>query len=314
VGLTATPERLDGRGLGEHWQRLVIGPSVAWLRQAGYLAPYRLYAPSVLDTSGLRVRGGDYAREEAQALMLRQAIVGDVASTYQRLAHGRQAIGYAVGVEHSRAMAEMFCRWGVPAAHVDGNTPDAERTATVEAFREGRLRMLWNVDVFSEGVDVPGIEAVILARPTASLGLYLQQVGRGLRPGPGKTCIILDHVGNWERHGRPDDPREWSLEGQRRTRKEVEAGLSHVHRCPACQAVSLARETACPECGHVFAPKLRRVAEKAGELSEITAERVALRREQGEARSFEELVILGRRRGYKNPYGWAKFVMMGRQR
>src|SRR5262249_15296332 len=150
-------------------------------------------------------------------------------------AHGGRALVFVWSLVASEALAQAFTDAGTPAAHVDGDTPAAERARAMAAFRAGDLRVLCNVDLFGEGLDVPAVDAVFLLRPTDSLGLYLQQCGRGLRPAPGKPFVrIFDHIGNWTRHGLPDEARAWSLDGQPKQKKAEPAG----RRCARCLAVS----------------------------------------------------------------------------
>ena len=314
VGLTATPERLDGKGLGEHFEVMVEGPSVTWLMESGYLSPYKAYAPTTVPTAGVRVTAGDYNRSDLEGMMDKPAIIGGIVDSYLKRAEGKRAIVFAVGVKASRALAEAFVAAGVSAAHVDGDTDKTSRHEAMERFKAGGVRVLCNVDLFGEGVDVPGMEAVILARPTASMGLHRQQVGRVLRYQPGKVALILDHAGNLLRHGLPDDDVAWSLDGRpRRSRAAMEETMS-VRTCPACYAVSPMGAKACEMCGAAYPLTPREVKEIEGQLAEVErqARRREQRMEQGQARSFEELVALGKKRGYKNPYGWAKFIRSSR--
>lgn len=316
IGLSATPTRLDGTGLGEWFDEIVQGPSVADLIADGWLSPFRLFAPSRPDLSGVRSRAGDYARDGLQEAVDKPSITGDAVSHYRRLADGRRAVAFAVSVEHSRHIAAAFAASGIRAAHVDGATPAAERDETMRSFSEGRVRVLCNVDLFGEGVDVPGIECAILLRPTQSLSLYLQQVGRALRPAPGKAeAIILDHAGNALRHGLPDEPRQWSLEGERKSRRQRDAEDTPVKHCPACFRVVPTATRACP-CGHDFAPTIRDVKVVDGVLQEMhhSALRRDRAREQGKAQTLDDLIRLGVMRGYKNPAAWARYVYNARRR
>ena len=199
--------------------------------RAGGLARYRAFAPAItVDLRGVRTRGGDFAAEAVAAAMDQPLITGDIVAHYQRLATGKQAIIFAVTVRHSEHLATAFKAAGIAAAHVDGTTPKNERRQAVAAFAAGRLRVLSNVELFGEGFDVPGVEAVVLARPTQSLALHLQQVGRALRPAPGKEhALILDHAGNLARHGLPDAPRVWSLDAQPRRQREHDDTVGPVH-------------------------------------------------------------------------------------
>jgi DNA repair protein RadD len=313
LGVTATPCRLSGEGLGSAFDAMVLGPSVADLIFTGYLSPARIYAPPVVaDLQGIRSRGGDYANDQAAAAMDRPTVTGDAISHYQRLAAGQQAIAFCCNVKHAVSVCDAFKTAGIGAELLLGNTPD--RDQVVADFAAHRTRVLVTVDVVSEGFDVPAASCAILLRPTQSLGLYLQQVGRVLRPSPGKdAAIILDHVGNVLRHGFPDDPRDWSLDDRMRRSKGTPA--PSVRTCPECFA-AFKPQPICPVCGaQCQSIKSRKIQQIAGELQELkrTEQRTA-RREQGQARTLQELIHLGQARGMKNPVGWAKHVLYARSR
>lgn len=313
LGVTATPCRLDGRGLSEAFDHLVMGPSVADLVFWGFLSAARIYAPPmVADLSGIRRRAGDYANDQAAVAMDRPTVTGDAIAHYQRLAAGQQAIAFCCNVAHAISVCDAFKTAGISAALLLGNT--ADRDEVVAQYAAGVVRVLVTVDVVSEGFDVPAASCAILLRPTQSLSLYLQQVGRVLRPAPGKPhAIILDHVGNVPRHGFPDDPREWSLaEGIVRGGRGTAA--PSVRTCPQCYA-AFKPAPICPVCGAQCAPiKSRKIQQLAGELQELRRESIQQRREQGKARTLQDLIHLGQARGMKNPVGWAKHVYWARQR
>lgn len=307
VGLSATPQRLDGRGLGAHFKRLVVGPSVESLIDQGYLSPYRLYAPNGADLSSVHTVAGDYNKKELDSAMQQSPVVGDALMHYQKYATGKRAVIFMWSIESSKEIVLRFNTAGIPAAHIDGSTPAEERDRIVAAFRHGRILMLSNVDIVSEGFDLPSIEAAFLLRPTQSLSLYLQQVGRAMRPFPGKKeALIFDHANNCKLHGLPDDDREWSLEGRkRRTRDDA----CPVKQCPKCYAVNSAAVTSCRYCGFQWLEKPRDIQQSDGELSEvdIVAQRAARKAEEAACATFEALVSLGERRGYSNAEKWARF-------
>lgn len=314
VGLTATPWRLDGTGLGAHFKRMVRGPSVAWLIEQGYLSPYRAFAPSSPDLHGLKTRLGDYVQDELAEVMGKSAIVGDAISHYRRLASGKRAVAFCVSVKHSQQVAAQFRGAGYVAHHLDGSTPREERRAALQAFRDGHIQVLCNVDLFGEGFDLPAIEAAILLRPTKSLALYLQQVGRALRPYPGKTsAIILDHAANTRTHGLLDDDRDWTLADREKSKTKADEGSDAIRQCPTCYTVHRPAP-ACPTCGHVYAGKPRKLEEIDGELHEIdpAAIREARKQEQASARTLVELIALAKARNYKNPAAWAGHVYTAR--
>lgn len=316
IGLSATPERLDGQGLSQFFKEMIHGPSVEWLIENKFLADYRLYAPGRPDLSKVHTRMGDFVQAETASILDRPSITGDVIAHYRRFCEGKRAVVFCVSVAHSRHVVDQFTAAGIPAAHVDGETPQEERDAKIRGFREGHIKLLSNVELFGEGFDVPTIESAILLRPTQSLGLYLQQVGRALRPADGKThAIILDHVGNCERHGLPDEARTWSLIGDESRRAKKASGESSVRVCPKCFAAQFSGRPQCAYCSFIFESKPREIEEKEGELSEIDKEAIRRQRvrEQGTAPDRNALVELAKKRGYKNPWGWAHHVLQARQ-
>ena len=303
LGVTATPCRLSGAGLGTAFDQLVLGPSVADLTDWGFLSPARIYAPPVIaDLSGLRRRAGDYAADQASTAMNRPTVTGDAIAHYQRLAGAQRAIAFCCSVDHASHVAASFNTAGIPAATLLGNTPD--RDAVVAAFDAGSVQVLVTVDVVSEGFDIPAASCAILLRPTQSLGLYLQQVGRVLRPAPGKDhALVLDHVGNVHRHGFPDDHRDWSLaEGVRRGSAGTAA--PSVRTCPKCFA-AFKPQPICPCCGATCVPiKSRKIQQLTGELQELRRDAArATRRKQQAARTLPQLLALAKERGYSP--GWA---------
>lgn len=312
LGLTATPWRLDGVGLGRWFSHMVNGPTVSELIDGGSLSHFRLFAPAMPDLSGVGVTAGDYQRGALAKAMDKPQIVGDAIGHYQRLCHGKRAVVFAAGVQNSINVAAQFNAAGITAEHVDGAMTAEERDGAVERFRRGETLILCNADLFGEGFDVPAIEAAILLRPTKSLSLYLQQVGRALRPFAGKSeAIILDHAGNSIMHGLPDDERAWGLE-DREKRKKTDKGEVAVRQCRECFFVYRPAPK-CPSCGHVPPVQVRELEVVEGTLAEVKrADPRAKFREQGKANSLEALIELGRERGYKNPTFWAQKVWASR--
>lgn len=196
------------------------------------------------------------------------------------------------------------------------------RDDAIRRFTNGDLRVLSNVELFGEGFDVPNIEAAILLRPTQSLGLYLQQVGRALRPADGKdAAIILDHAGNCRNHGFPDEDREWSLDGGATGGRREGAAGPAIKICDRCFAAQNSGYTApdgttvCRYCGHTFKSEAREVDQIAGTLEELDPAIARTRRiqEQASARDLESLIAIGRQRHYKSPAAWARYVLAARQ-
>jgi len=322
IGFSATPLRLDGKGLDDKFGDIVVGPSSLELIEQGFLSDYKAFAPSTPDLTGIHTRAGDYARDEIDGLMDDGQIIGDMVRHYRRYADGLRCIYFCVSIKHSEHVAATFNASGIPAMHLDGDSPTELRIKAAKAFGRGALRVLSNVDLFGEGYDLAAqanmdvsVEAVALARPTKSLGLHLQQIGRALRPGK-PHAIILDHAGNLMRHGLPDQEREWSLKGIDKNKK---GGGPMVRQCPECFAVHEAHKMVCPYCGHVYEKSEtggRKVEEIEGELKEV--DKVALRRsrqnEERQCRTVEDLVALAKRRGYRNPEKWAAFIFTYQQK
>jgi DNA repair protein RadD len=314
LGVTATPCRLDGRGLRSAFDAMVLGPSVADLINGGYLSAARIYAPPVVaDLSGIRTRAGDYANDQAAAAMTRPTVTGDAISHYQRLAGAQQAIAFCCNVAHAESVRDAFATSGINAALLLGGTVD--RDAVVGRFANGETRILVTVDVVSEGFDIPAASIAILLRPTQSEGLYLQQVGRVLRPAPGKThALILDHVGNVHRHGFPDDDRNWTLADRERRGRSASTPAPAVRTCPQCFA-AFKPAPLCPCCGADCAPQnSRQLRQVEGDLKQLKREEVKQRTsERKQARTLEQLIKVGYARGMRNPVGWAKHVHNARQ-
>jgi superfamily II DNA or RNA helicase len=263
----------------------------------------------------MHMLGGDYKRDELPQAVDKPTITGDAIKHYMKLAPGKRAVVFCVSIEHSKHVVAQFQAAGIPSAHVDGETPTEERDEAVEKFRKGKIQVLSNVELFGEGFDLPSLEVAILLRPTASLGLFIQQTGRALRTSAGKeTAIILDHAGNVSRHGLPDEERDWSLEGHQ-CKTKGEKSLS-VRICPSCFGAQKSGRPVCSFCGFVFETKQRKVEHIDGELSEIDLDQLrrVKKSEQGRCSTLEELTELGKKRGYKFPYRWARFLFQARQR
>lgn len=313
LGVTATPVRLDGRGLGENFDRMIMGPTVAELTAQGFLAPARMFAPPSMDTSELHMRHGEYVHAEVEALADKPSITGDALTHYRKYAAGKPAIVFCTSIAHAEHVATQFREGGFQAASLNGGTAPEIRRRAMDEFRRGVLQVMASCDLFGEGLDVPGIHVGILLRPTASMGLYLQQVGRCLRVAPGKEqAVILDHAGNVSRFGLPTDPRDWALTYDE-TKRRAKPSIS-IRVCPKCWAASSARARVCTNCGKEFEVEARKIEEREGELAEITPEMLERRRarqDQGRARSLDELRAFAKMKGYAN--GWAMRVWAARQ-
>lgn len=319
LGVTATPERLDGRGLGVEaggfFDTLVMGPSVSDLTAAGHLSPAVVFAPSMPDLSGLHTRAGDFARDESAAALDKPSITGDAVAHYRKHAPGEPAIAFCVSIKHAEHVAESFRAAGWQAASIDGSLDDRERTARIRDLGAGKLHVLTSCEIVSEGTDIPIVSAAILLRPTQSLALCLQQMGRALRTHPGKQrALILDHVGNVYRHGLPDEEREWSLSARQRSKRgKSDSDTLPVRQCERCYHVHRPAP-ACPRCGFEYPTKAREIEYVAGDLHQVDPVEVRRKqkREQARAKSIDELRAIARARGYRP--GWAEFVWAARQR
>lgn len=318
IGLTGTPWRSDGTGLGAYFEDMVLGPTPAELIATGSLSPYRIFAPPAPDMGGVKRIGGDFARGQTAEKMDKPKLTGDIISHWRRHANGLRTVGFGVNVAHSQHMAEQFRQAGIAAAHLDAGTTKTDRANIIRDYARGDLRVLFNVDLFGEGFDLSAIaqlpvtiDCVIQARPTQSLSLHLQQAMRAMRPSPGKTAIILDHAGNSARHGFPDDERDWTLEGRARGSRDRDAGPPPPITCEGCfMQIRRPAPSHCPGCGKRIAPEVKPIEVGDGELVEVSAEereaqRLARRREEHGAKTLQELVALAARRGYKNPQKWA---------
>lgn len=257
LSVTATPVRADGKGLGREADgvidKMVIGPGMRDLIEAEYLCPYRIFAPpNDLNLDDVSVTdSGEFSPEPLRKAVHRSTqIVGDVVKHYLRLASGKLGITFAVDVESATEIAQAFRDAGVPAEVLTGNTPTTLRAQIMRRFRRREILQIVNVDILGEGTDVPAVEVVSFARPTQSFGLYVQQFGRAMRIMLGKThAIIIDHVGNWYRHGRPDADREWSL--ARRERSAAKKEISPMRVCLKCTgAYDRVEGLICPYCKH----------------------------------------------------------------
>ncbi len=288
LGLTATPFRSDGRGLGDIYEALEVIATPSKLIEDGFLcAPkvFSLPADKRPDLTGVRTKGGDYQLDDLSARMNTAVLVGGLVSQWQKHAGRQRTVVFAVDVAHSRHIAESFVEAGVAAEHLDGNTPNSERDAILARLASGETLVVSNCAVLTEGWDCPAVKCCTLARPTKNPGLYLQMAGRILRPWEDMEAIILDHAGLCLAHGLPQDDREFALEMSRP--KTVEGEPPHKV-CPSCDAVIRTGSAACPECGHKFPPR-EIPQQEAGELVEITR---APKRSQDEflRESFERLV------------------------
>ena len=299
IGLTATPERLDGQGLGQIFDTIVEEVTVRFLIEHGFLADYEYFAPATPDLSAVNKVAGDFNTQATAAVMDRPEMVGDIVEHYQRHLSGQRALCFATRITHSLSIVEDLQTAGVPAAHLDGTDSREEREDTIAAFAEGKILVLSNVNLFDEGFDIPACQGVIIARPTMSFVRHRQMIGRAMRPKEnGSKATILDHAGNYQRHGMPDDPHEWDLDCV-----AAPVGESKHKSCPECFAVIPVGVRECPYCGFEFEVRERKKPEMAeGQLQRIKVAWTPERKRELYRSVMAQARVLGRKPG------WASYV------
>jgi len=302
IGLTATPTRLNGLPLGNVFDTLVVGVTSEWLMQHGYLCNYDYYAPKIIDYN-FTVKGSDYDMEQVSNLFVKSKIYGEI-SRY--IDSNRKTIIYCPSIAYSENIANLI----PDIVHFDGNTPAHTREQIVDDFRVGKIRVLSNVDLIGEGFDVPDCDCVMLLRPTMSTALYIQQAMRCLRPSDGKRAVIYDFVGNVYRHGLPTDEQMWSLDKPTKMRCNNAPDVI-VRECGKCYKVYKGTNRICPYCG-CDNGKTRKEIEQ-DKQAELEAVHKIERKQVGMARTLNDLITLGKQRGYKNPVYWAKMIMQSRK-
>jgi superfamily II DNA or RNA helicase len=339
LGVTATPERLDGRGLREMFDVMVLGPDAAWLTDEGFLTPARIFSPGSIDLSAIRRPDSSTGKAKTADILKQRHIMGDAITHYQRTIaphFNGTAIAFCPNLEVANSMTEAFRDAGIPAATIDGKIDRGIRKRMISDLGDAILKVLVSVDVVSEGTDIPSVAGAILYRKTDSLTLFLQQCGRPLRPiyapgydlettqgrlnaiaAGGKPFAVLnDHVGNTytgdnPKHGTPTDHREWSLDG-RKARETAESSAPPIRICPACMSIIPAAANPCPYCNHAVEPPRREIMVIEGELQELdpAIARRNSRREVAQARTREELEAIAKERGYKA--GWVTHMLSAR--
>jgi superfamily II DNA or RNA helicase len=279
---TATPTRADGNGLGRQSDgladTLIEGPSMRDLIRRGYLSDYRIFAPSNdLDLSEVTLSaGGDFSPDRLRTAVHKSRITGDIVTHYMKIAPGKLGVTFAVDIKSAAEIALEFRLWGIPAEVISSKTPVLLRQQIMRKFRNREILQLVNVDILGEGVDVPAIEVVSMGLPTQSYSRFAQQFGRSLRPVPGKTAIIIDHVGNVMRHGLPDAPRVWTLDRRERRTRTTPEDVIPLKTCISCLSVYTRFLRNCPYCGHYQPPENRSAPEFVdGDLCELDPEVLA---------------------------------------
>lgn len=315
IGFTATPARLDGQSLGDIFDHLILGPTVKDLTDTGFLAPAVYYCPpSNLHLEDVKSIGGDYDRGHLEALMDTPKITGDAVDHYRRICAGKPAVAFCTSIKHAEHVVASFRASGFSSDMIEGKMDERTRITRVRDLSSGKLHVLVSVDLISEGFDLPVITTALLLRPTQSLSLHLQQLGRPLRPYPGKKhAIILDHVGNCLRHGLAADPRTWSLETVDLRQARKNPSKVAIRQCPQCFRV-FEPAPVCPGCGYIFPVQSRMIQEVAGDLVELSGEEMRSRQAKVDERERKERLHLegiAKQRGYAK--GWVAHILQARR-
>lgn len=257
IGLTATPARKNGKGLGEFFDLIIPAPSIKQLTNMKLLADAKYYAPApidYLDLGSVPKRAGDYAPTELGKRMQNPRYVGDLVLHWQKFAQGRPTLIFCVDVKASKMTRDKFEEAGIACGHLDGKTPKEEREETLAKFRSGELQILTNCQLFCYGLDIPEISCVVMARPTLSITMHLQMLGRGLRTAPGKDhLLVLDHAGNIHTHGFADEKRKWTLQNGGEPLEMTYSNVKEIQKitCAACAHI-YHPQPECPNCGHRY--------------------------------------------------------------
>jgi superfamily II DNA or RNA helicase len=316
LGLSATPARSDGRGLGRVFDCIVECPTVAELTAMGFLVPTRIFGPpDPPDLKGIKVARGDYVERELAERMDKPTLIGDIVMHYLRHGERRPAVAFAVNVAHSVHLADSFNAAGISAAHLDGTTPVDERDDILARLASGSLDVVTNCAVLTEGWDCPAASCAILARPTKSLGLYRQMAGRVLRTHPGKTdAIIIDHAGLTFAHGYINDEITWTLRDDHRVQNKSHASRMSqkgvtLAQCPECSGIRF-RGQPCPSCGW----RPRRGAEIIevvdADLALIDGNNIKKQNWNDIAKSYfhAQLLYIARQKSYKPKWAYYKYL------
>jgi superfamily II DNA or RNA helicase len=308
LGLTATPCRGDGRGLGGIFKIMIECPQVPDLIEQGYLVKARVYAPVDPDLRGVRTHAGDYVESQLAERMDKDQLVGDIVTHWFKYGEGRKAVAFACSVGHSVHIRDEFVKAGVRSEHLDGSTPIDERAAILARLASGETEVVCNCMVLTEGFDLPDMGCIILARPTKKMGLYRQMIGRGLRPADGKSdVVILDHSGAVFRHGLPEDRVLWTLDPDLRATapehtKRQSRYESKLIECSQCSTLRVGGKP-CPNCGFMPRRPAEFIATAAGELGLVKGGRAIVQYDEIEKdRWHGMLTYIAEERGYKP--GW----------
>ncbi|WP_103661869.1 DEAD/DEAH box helicase [Lactobacillus sp. HT06-2] len=311
LGFTGSPWRLSGKGFKDIYSAMIQGPSTKWLIKHHKLAPFTVYGYELGNAQLLkRSSTGDYTNKSMDDFT-KSIIHGDIVKSWLKFAKNRKTIVYCHSTSFSKIVAQEFRDAGINAVHADSHTPTQEREEIMDSFKQGKIKVLCNVDLVSEGFNVPDCSCVVLLRPTQSLVVYLQQAMRAMRYQPNKHAVIIDQVGNFERFGLPDSDFHWSLEDwEKHPRKEgTTADGPAIKTCPECFAVIEASDVTCPLCGHDFSVEIRKLKQKKDqELRAIKAQKFHIdliaKKKVSELTSFKELAMYGKAHHFKPGWAW----------
>jgi len=307
IGCSATPCKADGRGMGEVFDDLVMGPTVKELTDGGYLSPVRYFVPGAIDLEGVKILGGDYQLNELEKKVNKKKLIGDIVENWLKLGEDRKTLVYAVNVKHSIALCEAFQSAGVKTARLDAHNTDEERDEVFEAMERGDIQVLVNVLLYVEGLDVPSISCIVFARPTKSLGLYRQAGGRGLRIEEGKeNLIFLDHANVIEEFGMLDEEVEWTLDGKEKAfrKPDSEGKEPRLSKCRVCSEV-FSGTNVCPVCGTELKSFGKPIETVDAELVELKAKKKTNKDMSiaDKRRLLGALIWHAEKKGYKS--GWS---------
>ena len=317
LGFTGSPWRLSGKGFKDIYSAMVQGPTTKWLIEHHKLAPFTVYGYQLGDKNVLKHSStGDYTKQSMDDFT-HSIIHGDIVKSWYKFAKNRKTIVYCHSTSFSKEVAQAFRDAGINAVHADAKTPEGKRDKIMADFKKGKIKILCNVDLVSEGFNVPDCSCVVLLRPTQSLVIYLQQSMRAMRYQPNKHAIIIDQVGNFERFGLPDTDYKWTLE-DREKHPHRESGTDgiQIKTCPDCFAVIKADCVKCPLCGHDFSAEIRKIKQKKDQkLQAIKAQQIHINyistKKPEELNSFRDLALYGKLHGFKPGWAWYKAKQKG---
>jgi len=314
IGLSATPYRMDGNGLGMWYKDMTIAPSIREYIDMERLSDYEIYQPDVPDLKGVKTQGGDFAQGQlGQSMMNDKKLTGNSVHHYKKYAYGYRCIAYCASIKHSQVVAKKFNEEGVPAAHIDGQTPDAERKRIISDFADRKILVLTNSNLLTFGFDLASqvgkevtVEAISDLKPTKSIALQMQKWGRALRY-KDFPALIFDHAGNFNRHGLPCQERQWSLEDDQKQQKASQSQQTiSASQCPECYFCH-SPQPVCPKCGHEYVDGGAVYDETEDELQKVNHKpdpnyrkrRIAM------ARTWDDLKEIEKEFGYKKSW---KFI------